>query len=562
MRASSSFPPGLCSRTKVVARLWAKSLGAEQGGSALRRPALSALTALMTAGLSAMPTPAAVADDPLPRVPPGFSVTPYAQVPGAATSLAFGLDTRDGAGFRLYVADYVNGRILVLDDAAGAAGAPSIFASGFRNPLGVTAGPDGTVYVADSEAPRAGPFGTRGYGRVWRVTDANKDGAGDAPQVLLKDLPNGRHNTNGMSVGPDGMLYVTNGNSTDNGVVGGEPEVEPWSGSVVRIDPTATDVSLATLQPEEALVASGMRNVYDAVFSPTNPTELFIPMNGADDPESDDLLYRTDIADTRLVPDPATGELVEEQVIDDFGFPSCLYNVSARENLEPYDNPHAPTIERFGPCPIETVPRPVASYGLHVSANGSAFQTTDAWGAAYKNDLFTAEWGNLFGADVVGHEVVRVELDASGTRAVRQSEFLSGVAPIDVVFDGSGAMYALDFSGTIYKVNRVVEVPPVVDVSINAFQFLPQKLVIPQGTVVRWRNDDVLGLVHDVNAQAALRPGGMVETGSEIDSQALNIGGTHSYRFDDLGVWKYNCSFGIPHQQLMHGAITVVPAGS
>ena len=529
----------------------------------MRRSTLSTLAALCAlAGLTVMPIPSAAADDPLPRVPLGFAVTAYSQVPGAATSLSFGLDTRDSAGSRLYVTDYVNGRVLVMDDAGGAAGVPTVFATGFRNPLGVTAGPDGTVYVADSEAARAGPFGNRAYGRVWRVADANHDGVGDAPQVVLKDLPNGRHNTNGMSFGPDGMLYVTNGNSTDNGVVGGAPEVQPWSGSVVRIDPAATGVSLADLAPQQALVATGMRNVYDAVFSPTEPTDLFIPMNGADDPESDDLLYRTDVDDTRLVPDPQTGDVAVEPVIDDFGFPSCLYNESARGNLEPYDNPHAATIQRFGPCPVDTVPRPVASYGLHVSANGSAFQTTAAWGDAYRNDLFTAEWGNLFGEGVVGHEVVRVELDSTGKQAVRQSEFLSGAAPIDLVFDSSGAMFVLDFSGTIFKVTRVVEVPQVVDVTINAYQFLPGNLVIPQGTSVRWTNSDVLGLLHDVNAQAAVRPDGTVETGSEIDSPDLNVGGSHTYRFDELGVWKYNCSFGVPHQQLMHGSITVVPAGS
>lgn len=537
----------------------------------MRSPARSIaariVVALAGTTLSLMPIPASAAD-PLPRVPPGFAVTAYAQVPGAATSLAFGPDTRDSAGSRLYVTDYVGGRILVIDDVGGATGATAVYASGFRNPLGVTAAPDGTVFVADSEASRSGPFGTRTYGRVWRVADANKDGVGDAPQVVLKDLPNGRHNTNGMSIGPDGMLYVANGNSTDNGVVGGEPEVVPWSGSVVRIDPQATGVSLSSLDPEDALVASGMRNVYDAIFSPVDPSQIYIPMNGADDPESDDLLYRTDVNDTKLVQDPSTGEMVEKQVIDDFGFPSCLYNESARGNLEPFQNPHAPTIQRFGPCDTATVPRPVSSYGLHVSANGSAFQTTNAWGEAFRNDLFTAEWGNLFVTDsldypLVGHEVVRVELDPSGTHAVRQSEFLSGAAPIDLVFDAAGAMYALDFSGTIFKVTKVVDVPKVVEVQMNAFQFAPAALTIPQGTTVRWRNQDVLGMTHNVRSQAAVRPNGAQETGSEIDSPALSVGGSaHEFRFDQLGAYKYTCTLGIAHEALMHGTITVVPAGS
>lgn len=529
--------------------------------------ARTAIALATTASLSLIPIPAS-ADDPLPRVPPGFTVTPYGQVPGAATSLAFGLDTRDAAGNRLYATDFAGGRVTVFDDAGGAAGAPSVYASGFRNPLGVTAAPDGTVFVADSEASRAGPFGTRTYGRVWRVSDTNKDGVGDTPQLVLRDLPNGRHNTNGMAVGPDGMLYVTNGNSTDNGVQGGAPEVVPWSGSVVRVDPSSSNVSLADLEPQEALVATGMRNVYDVAFSPLDPSHIYIPMNGADDPESDDLLYRTDIDDTRLVPDPQTGELVEEPVIEDFGFPSCLYNTTSQGNLEPYQNPHGPTIQRFGPCDTANVPRPVASYGLHVSANGSAFQSTNAWGPAYRNDLFTAEWGNLFVTDsldypVVGHEVVRVELDPSGAQGVRRSEFLSGVAPIDVVFDPAGSMYALDFSGQIYKVSRVVEVPPVIEVQTNAFQFVPAALTVPQGTTVRWVNRDTLGMTHNVRSQAAVRPNGTQDMGSEIDSPALNVGGSgHEFRFDKLGTYKYTCTLGIAHEALMHGVITVVPAGN
>ena len=529
----------------------------------MRRTAPSLTIALATiASLSVMPVPPAAADDPLPRVPPGFAVAPYQHVQGVGTSLAFGLDTRDGRGSRLYITDFAQGRVMVIDDTAGTAGAPAVFATGFRNPLGVVAGPDGSVYVADSEAARPGPFGIRTYGRVWRVEDANKDGVGDTPEVLLKDLPNGRHNTNGMAFGPDGMLYVTNGNSTDNGIVGGDPEIKPWSGSVIRIDPAASTVSLADLDPKTALVAEGMRNVYDVAFSPVDPSQAFIPMNGADDPESDDLLYATDVDDTRTVTDPGTGLPVEEQVIDDMGFPSCLYNESARGNLEPFNNPHAPTIAKFGDCPIDTVPRPVASYGLHVSANGSAFQTTDAWGGDYKNDFFTAEWGNLFGAVPVGHEVTRIELSPAGDRQLRQSEFLSGAAPIDLAFDAGGAMYVLDFSGVIFKVTKVADVPATIEVTTAALQFVPAALTIPQGTTVRWTNTDPLGMVHNVRAQASIGPGGPGD-GKEIDSGALAVGGTaHTYRFDEVGTWVYTCTIGTVHEALMHGKITVVPAGS
>ncbi|HEX9891301.1 MAG TPA: plastocyanin/azurin family copper-binding protein [Actinomycetota bacterium] len=515
-------------------------------------------------------------EDPLPRVPPGFAVGVYATVGGTPTSLTFGPDTRTGfGGKRLYVADAQFGNVVVIDQASAVGdwrlvgSQPQTYASGFTQPLGVVAAPDGTLFVADNEGARPGPFGTRVYGRVWRVKDTNGDGTGDLKEVVLKDLPNGRHNTNGMAFGPDGMLYVANGNSTDDGIAGGSAEVEPWSGSVVRVDPSATNVSVADFVEEDALIAEGMRNLFDLTFSPFDPTKLYIPTNGPDNPEGDDNLYLTDMDDLRQKRDPVTGELlfdedgnpIMEPVIDDFGFPSCLYKGS----LEPFQNPGAAVISRFGPCPVSTVPRPIGSFGLHVSADGLAFQTTDRWGDDFKNDLFVAEFGNFFGNRVVGHRVVRVELSGDGTTVERTSDFLSGAAPLDVTFSSLGsAMYVADFEGAIYWVVKAADVPRVIDVQIQNLQFLPQALVIPEGTTIRWTNTEgpALPMNHNVTGRQALRSDGSQDPGAEINSGPLLPGDSHSYRFDTPGTWLYTCTINPIHNAAMHGSITVVPAGS
>ena len=414
--------------------------------------ALVALASL-SAGLLVTPIPTGATP---PRIQePGFTIVPYIVTGGTPSSLAFGKDTRsDADGERLYITDNAGGTVLVVDDLGGVGSEPVVFADGFRGPLGVVAAADGSVFVADAEEAREGPFGFRSYGRVWRVLDKDGDGVGEKKYVVLKDLPNGRHNTNGMAFGPDGLLYVTNGNSTDDGIEGGESEVDPWSGSLIRVDPKARNVSITDLPRKKTLVASGWRNVYDVAFSPVDRSLAFVPHNGVDDarkgstgenpadPEledSDDLLFVTDMDDRRR---------------DDFGFPSCLHNVSEKGSLKPYDNPNEDVIEKFGRCPVRTTPRPAASFGLHTSSDGLAFQTTKEWGTAYKNDLFVAEWGNLFGPPA-GHDIVRVQMAKSGRQVVSQSVFLELDLPLDLTFDSSGAMFVADFSGTIFKIDKI-----------------------------------------------------------------------------------------------------------
>lgn len=417
------------------------------------RIALGATLALfLVASLVALP--ASAVNAPVPTEP-GFVVTPYASTGGTPSSLAFGRDTREGEnGQRLYVADNASGNILVIDDLGGVGSQPTVFAEGFDGPLGVIAAKDGSLYVSDSETARKGPFGFRPYGRVWHVIDKDKDGVADDKYIVLKDLPNGRHNTNGLDFGPGGKLYVTNGNSTDDGIEGGESEVLPWSGSVIRVSPKARNRSVTDLSRRRALVATGWRNVYDLAFSPIDKSLMFVPMNGIDDArkgstadnpvdpaleDSDDLLFATDVNDRR---------------IDHFGFPSCLYNVAKKGNLKPYSSPNPDVIDKFGKCP-KKVPRPVSSFGLHTSSDGLAFQKTNGWGADYKNDLFVAEWGSLFGPPR-GHDVIRVELSKNGRKVTSQSVFMELDTPLDVAFDKGGAMYVADFSGQIFKVDKPV----------------------------------------------------------------------------------------------------------
>ena len=305
----------------------------------------------------------------------------------------------------LYAASYIPGTVVRLPlQQGGLLGAPETYASGFDLPLGIAFAPDGTLYVADSHD---GP--SRRLGRVWAVKGTSK-------RVVIDDLPNGRHNTNNLVVAGN-RLYVTNGNSTDDGVAGG-PAEQPLSGTVLSyalpIKPGAKPV----------VESRGLRNVYDVAFRPGTKSDLWFPSNGPDalDPYGEDLLHRIDTRKSTV----------------DFGFPACVY----KAGLVRGQNPAIRT-----PCK-PTVAKPELALGLHVSANGLVFGTGGAWG----QDLYIAEFGSNL-PPPAGHKIIRVPI-VNG-RAGTPRDLVVGISPLDMAF-GPAGLYVAEFgAGTITLLRAV-----------------------------------------------------------------------------------------------------------
>ncbi len=344
--------------------------------------------------------------NPPPPVP-SVSVVPVGAVP-TPTSVTYG----NGS---LFVTSYAGGNVFRLPVMAnGLLGAPAVHASGFTSPLGVAVAPDGTVFVADSH-PSASP-GRVTAGRVHAVAPG-----GGAPAVVIDELPNGRHNTNGMSV-RNGRLYITNGNSTDDGVAGGEPE-QPLSGTLLSVPVTARGLVVPpppALPPVDVVVhARGMRNTFDVAFR-AGTDEAWMPMNGPDalEPLGEDLLLKADVSQ------PAV----------DFGFPACAYSSA----LPPPHWAQNPAVAPGQLCGGQTPPE--ALLGLHVSADGLDFGPSDAF---WKGDLFIAEYGNNPGETLSGHKIVRVPISASG-EAGTPATFLLAATPLGLEF-GPAGMYVADF---------------------------------------------------------------------------------------------------------------------
>ncbi len=403
--------------------------------------------ALMLVVGSAGADPAGPAETLPPSVPVGFVVTPGA-VSLTATSLAFSPD-----GGTLYITSLL-GRVFQYPVVAGLiAGPPSVFVEGLNQPLGVLATED-AVFIADSV-----PGLPRANGIVLRATDANGAGEADQVETVISGLPNGRHNTNGLAIGGDGLLYITNGNSTDSGFgeEGGPPEVQPYSGSVLRVDPTATDL---TPSPE-MVVATGWRNIYDiAFFPPGHPAatpgtmKAAVPMNGPDGLEYPAATRPTG-EDTLSIFDTADG------VVDHFGFPWCLYD-RAKSGLAGFTQdasqgscdplpPHAFT----GLASPAAQAKPSALFGTHVSANGLAFNPNTNFPAAYDNDLLVTEFGNLFGTLPLGHKIVRVRFGADGS-VTAVEDFMTGILPLDLTFGPDGAMWVADTTGVVLRIAGLI----------------------------------------------------------------------------------------------------------
>jgi glucose/arabinose dehydrogenase len=318
------------------------------------------------------------------------------------------------AADHLYVTSWAPGAVVRFAILPGGLLGPAepVVTSGISNPLGVVVADDGTVFVADSHAG-GDAYDGRTIGRVQAV------GAGGL-EVVVDGLPNGRHNTNNLAI-HDGRLYITNGNATDDGVNGGDPEL-PLSGTLVSVPLTTRDLVIGPSGGKAGRLmveGTGMRNLYDVAFRP-GTDEAWITTNGPDqlDPYGEDTLVK--------VPDVGRGA-------PDFGFPNCLYNADG----EILDNPNTGTCGPHRP--------PEELLGLHVSADGLAFGPDDDF---WQGDLFIAEFGSFFGDEVAGHKVVRVPIDDAGNSAPPE-DFITGVTPLDLTF-GAAGMYVADFgAGTI-----------------------------------------------------------------------------------------------------------------
>jgi glucose/arabinose dehydrogenase len=309
------------------------------------------------------------------RVPHGFRVETFARGLSQPTAMARGPDGR------LYVTQ-TNGRIMALRPGR----APRLFARGFSTPLGLT-WRGHTLYVSEQ-------------GRV--ETLRLRAGAGVARRTLVAGLPYGRHQQDTIVFGRDGRLYLGSGSTCDVC-----RERDRRSAAVLSMRPDGSD---------QRVVATGMRNPFGLAFQP-GTHRLYASVNGQD------------LLGTKNDPEPAEMVVVVRKG-QWYGWPTCW--------------PSARLLRLVGDC--KGAAAPAAYLAPHSSADGLAF---------WRRDLYVAEWGQ-YDSNRFGRRVVRIQLNRRG-HASRVSVFASGFDhPLALAVDRRGGLLVADWgTGIVYRIQSL-----------------------------------------------------------------------------------------------------------
>lgn len=343
---------------------------------------------------------AAVADVDLNdiKLPPGFAIEVYADVPNAR-SMALG---DDGT---VFVSNRRASSIYALVPRDNAAPQVIELVSGLDMPNGV-AYRDGDLYVA--EVTRILRF----QNVVGRLDDMPE------PDVVDVRFPGDRmHGWRFIDFGPDGKLYVAIGapcNVCDRGAEG--------YAQIVRMNPDGTG---------RETFAEGIRNSVGFTWHP-DTGELWFTDNGRD----------------MLGDDVPPGELNHAATSGmHFGYPYC-------------HGGEIPDPELGAGKSCGDYVAPAQKLGPHVAPLGLEFYDGDMFPADYKGQVFIAEHGSWNRSKKIGYRVSLVRLVDGKAVAYEvfaegwlQGQNVSG-RPVDVlVLDDGSLLVSDDQAGKVYRIS-------------------------------------------------------------------------------------------------------------
>lgn len=334
------------------------------------------------------------------KLPPGFEIAVYADVP-SARSMTLGSDGT------VYVGTRADDKVYAVRDADGdhVAETVTVVASGLDTPNGV-AFRDDALYIAE-------------ISRVLRIDGIS--GRIEAPPepVLVSDqFPKDEHHGwKYIAFGPDGKLYVPVGAPCN--ICARE---DPRYSSLMRMDADGSNLEV---------YAAGIRNTVGFTWHPETK-ELWFTDNGRD-------RMGDDVPGDELNRAPEAGM--------HFGFPHCHQG----DVLDP-EHGKGRSCDEFTP--------PVQVLGPHVAALGMKFYTGSMFPESYRGHVFIAEHGSWNRTDPIGYRVMLVRLD--GTKATSYEVFAEGWLegdsawgrPVDVLVMPDGALLVSDDeAGKLYRIS-------------------------------------------------------------------------------------------------------------
>jgi len=249
------------------------------------------------------------------------------------------------------------------------------------------------------------------------LRDTNGDDVADEITTIVDNLPSqGDHQTNKLKFGPDGLLYFSQGSSTDNGIATGvQPPEGPLNAKMLR-------VNVDSPTPQVEIVASGLRNAFGMAFHPEN-----------------NQLFATDVGSGELCgPGGPACDGDDQSPLEEvnwvvqganYGFPGC----------------EGPPIAGKPAC--DGVRGPIATFGQHLTPTSITFYTGPQAGDS-KNQMLVTLFKDLH----QGGDLKRFILTGDAVNGFQTTPVLPSIINFGLIDPGDGPVdTAIDpISGDIY----------------------------------------------------------------------------------------------------------------
>jgi glucose/arabinose dehydrogenase len=334
------------------------------------------------------------------NLPPGFTISVYAENVPAARSLALGTQGTVFVGTRASTV-----YALVDKNKDNVADEIIPIAKNLNNPAGV-AFYKGSLYVAE-------------INRVLRYDDIENNLHNPPEPVIINDtLPRDTHHgLKYLRIGPDGLLYIPVGVPCNIC-----QQSDERYGTILRMKLDGSNLEV---------YARGIRNSVGFDFNPLTG-ELWFTDNGRDllgDNQPPDELNR-----------------ITEQGLH-FGFP-YVHGRALKD----------PVYGKLLPPDLKITP-PAQELGPHVASLGMRFYTGGMFPAEYRNNIFIAEHGSWNRTVPIGYRITCVRLE--NNKAISYEVFAEGWLqkgrswgrPVDLLVLPDGSLLVSDdTAGAVYRI--------------------------------------------------------------------------------------------------------------